>query len=33
MAGHIRLVRGKFAWQEDYGAFSHSRSQRDHVIR
>jgi putative transposase len=28
-----RLVGGKFAWQEGYGAFSHSRSQRDQVIR
>ena len=28
-----RLVRGKFSWQEGYGAFSYSRSQRDSVIR
>ncbi|MBI2619340.1 MAG: IS200/IS605 family transposase [Ignavibacteriales bacterium] len=28
-----RLVKGKFNWQEGYGAFSHSRSQRDAVIR
>lgn len=28
-----RLVRGHFSWQEGYGAFSHSRSQRDQVIR
>ena len=27
------LVPGKFSWQEGYGAFSHSRSQRDSVIR
>ena len=27
-----RFVRGKFAWQEGYGAFSYSRSQRDSVI-
>ncbi len=27
------LVRGKFCWQEGYGAFSYSRSQRDEVIR
>ena len=25
-------VRGKFQWQEGYGAFSYSRSQRDKVI-
>jgi putative transposase len=28
-----RLVKGRFSWQEGYGAFSHSRSQRDQVIR
>ncbi len=28
-----RLVRGRFSWQEGYGAFTHSRSQRDQVIR
>jgi len=28
-----RLVTGRFSWQEGYGAFSHSRSQRDQVIR
>lgn len=27
-----RLVHGHFAWQEGYGAFSHSKSQRDQVI-
>ncbi len=27
------LVRGKFRWQEGYGAFSYSRSQRDDVIK
>lgn len=27
-----KLVLGKFQWQEGYGAFSYSRSQRDNVI-
>lgn len=27
-----RFVLGKFQWQEGYGAFSYSRSQRDNVI-
>ena len=27
-----RYVKGKFSWQEGYGAFSYSRSQRDRVI-
>lgn len=27
-----RFVKGKFQWQSAYGAFSHSRSQRDQVI-
>ena len=27
-----RLVLGRFRWQEGYGAFSYSRSQRDNVI-
>jgi REP element-mobilizing transposase RayT len=27
-----RLVRGKFYWQEGFGAFSYSRSQLDEVI-
>jgi REP element-mobilizing transposase RayT len=27
-----RLVRGKFYWQEGFGAFSYSRSQLDDVI-
>lgn len=27
------LVIGQFAWQEGYGAFSHSRSQRDRIIK
>jgi REP element-mobilizing transposase RayT len=27
-----RFVKGKFQWQEGYGAFSYSRSQRDEVI-
>jgi REP element-mobilizing transposase RayT len=28
-----RFVLGKFQWQEGYGAFSYSRSQRDNVIK
>ena len=28
-----KFVSGKFAWQEGYGAFSYSRSQRDTVIK
>lgn len=28
-----KLVRGKFSWQEGYGAFSYSRSQRNDVIK
>ena len=28
-----RWVRGRFAWQEGYGAFSYGRSQLDTVIR
>lgn len=28
-----RLVKGKFSWQEGFGAFSYSRSQLDTVIR
>jgi hypothetical protein len=28
-----RFVSGKFTWQEGYGAFSHSRSQLDKVIK
>lgn len=27
-----RLVKGKFSWQEGYGAFSYAKSQRDVVI-
>jgi REP element-mobilizing transposase RayT len=27
-----KFVRGKFHWQEGYGAFSYSRSQRNNVI-
>ncbi|MEP7128863.1 MAG: transposase [Chitinophagales bacterium] len=27
------LIKGKFQWQEGYGAFSYARSQRDTVIR
>jgi putative transposase len=27
-----KFVKGKFRWQEGYGAFSYSRSQRDEVI-
>ncbi len=28
-----RLVKGKFQWQEGYGAFSYAKSQRDTVIK
>ncbi|MDA3904560.1 MAG: IS200/IS605 family transposase [Bacteroidales bacterium] len=28
-----RFVKGKFSWQEGYGAFSYSHSQRDDVIK
>ncbi|MBX3241410.1 MAG: IS200/IS605 family transposase [Chitinophagaceae bacterium] len=28
-----KIVKGKFQWQSGYGAFSHSRSQRDQVIQ
>ncbi len=28
-----RFVSGHFSWQEGYGAFSYSRSQRDRVIK
>lgn len=28
-----RLIKGKFSWQEGFGAFSYSRSQRDSVIK
>lgn len=28
-----KFVTGKFQWQSGYGAFSHSRSQRDQVIK
>jgi putative transposase len=28
-----KLVRGKFRWQEGYGAFSYSRSQIDAVVK
>jgi putative transposase len=28
-----KLVKGKFQWQEGYGAFSYSRSQRNEVIK
>ena len=28
-----KFVRGKFSWQEGYGAFSYSHSQIDHVVR
>jgi putative transposase len=27
------FVRGKFAWQEGYGAFSYAHSQIDHVVK
>jgi REP element-mobilizing transposase RayT len=28
-----KLVRGRFSWQEGYGAFSYSKSQLDNVIK
>lgn len=28
-----KFVKGKFEWQSGYGAFSHSKSQRDAVIK
>ena len=28
-----KFIKGKFSWQEGYGAFSYSRSQRDVVIQ
>jgi putative transposase len=28
-----KLIKGKFSWQEGYGAFSYSRSQRDEIIQ
>jgi REP-associated tyrosine transposase len=28
-----KLARGKFAWQEGYGAFSYGHSQLDTIIR
>ncbi|MBE8714714.1 IS200/IS605 family transposase [Sphingobacterium hungaricum] len=28
-----RFIKGRFRWQEGYGAFSNSRSQRDRVIK
>jgi REP element-mobilizing transposase RayT len=28
-----RLVRGRFSWQEGYGAFSYGKSQIDNVIQ
>lgn len=28
-----KFLRGKFHWQEGYGAFSYSRSQKDNVIK
>jgi REP element-mobilizing transposase RayT len=28
-----QLIKGKFSWQEGFGAFSYSRSQRDDVIK
>jgi hypothetical protein len=27
-----RFVRGKFSWQEGYGAFSYSKSEVPHII-
>ncbi len=28
-----KLIKGKFSWQEGYGVFSYSRSQRNNVIQ
>ncbi|HNW97396.1 MAG TPA: IS200/IS605 family transposase [Bacteroidales bacterium] len=28
-----KLIKGKFSWQEGYGGFSYSRSQRNNVIQ
>ncbi len=28
-----KFIKAKFSWQEGYGAFSYSRSQRDAVIQ
>lgn len=28
-----QLIRGRFSWQEGYGAFSYAHSQRDRVIK
>jgi hypothetical protein len=28
-----KFIAGKFSWQEGYGGFSYSRSQRDEVIK
>jgi REP element-mobilizing transposase RayT len=28
-----KFVRGRFSWQEGYGAFSYSKSQLNHVIK
>jgi putative transposase len=28
-----RMVKGKFSWQQGYGGFSYSRSQRNNVIQ
>lgn len=28
-----KLIPGRFEWQSGYGAFSHSKSQRDNVIK
>ncbi len=28
-----KFVKGKFSWQEGYGAFSYSKSQRDSVMK
>lgn len=28
-----KVVPGKFSWQEGFGGFSYSKSQRDHVIK
>lgn len=28
-----KMIKGKFSWQEGYGGFSYSRSQRNNVIQ
>jgi REP element-mobilizing transposase RayT len=30
---HKRIIRGRFSWQEGFGAFSYSKSQIDNVVK